>query len=794
MVFVQTVKHPTPELVIMVEKQLEIPILFPEDTQAARESAELLIQTLEKHEGISAVEVDLARGILSLKYDPAIISAEVVDGVARDLGLQLRRLVSRQIIDVKTSPYRVVEDSLEDALSDMPGVYHVAINPAAHTVCIRYRDRAALAEVVKRLEEEGYPSQTGAEGTKPPFWMRNQGLIWAGFTLFFLLLGVGLEKWGAGAGLQWLSMLFFVAAYISGGHEGFLEALKDLRHRHLNIDFLMITAAIGAALIGEWAEGAMLLFLFTLAEALEDFAMDRTRSAVEALTKLRPNEATVRRDNREVRVPVEEVRVGEVVIVRPGEEIPMDGKVLVGETLVNQASITGESAPVHKEPGDDVFAGTINLDGAIDIRVTKAAKDSTLAKIIEMVSEAQSERAPTQRLIDRFAHPYAVAVLASVGIVLLVGYYGFNMPFEDVFYKAMTLLVVASPCALVISTPASVLSGIAAGARQGVLFKGGVHLENTAKVNVIAFDKTGTLTHGRPVVTDILTLNGVNENELLQLVASAETRSEHPIAQAIVEEAKNRGLSIPEPEAFRAIPGKGVRAQVNGRALIVGSHRIFQENGNGHRNDPIPEDILSLQHDGKTTIFVMDNHHLLGVIAVADLPREKAAETIAELRRLGIHRIAMLTGDYKPVAENIARQLGVDEVYAELLPGDKVEVIRRLQKEGVVGMVGDGINDAPALALADIGVAMGAAGTDVAMETADIVLMADDLSKLPFTFRLARRARAIIFQNLTFSIAVIFGLIIATFTVGISLPLAVIGHEGSTIIVVLNGLRLLRSH
>ncbi len=778
----------------MVEKQLEIPILFPEDPQAARESAELLIQTLEKHEGISAVEVDLARGILSLKYDPAIISAEVVDGVARDLGLQLRRLVRRQIIDVKTSPYRVVEDSLEDALSDMPGVFHVAINPAAHTVCVRYRDRASLAEVVKRLEEEGYPSQVDAAEEKPPFWMRNQGLIWAGLTLLFLLAGVATEKWGGESGLQWLSILFFIAAYISGGHEGFLEALKDLRHRHLNIDFLMITAAIGAALIGEWAEGAMLLFLFTLAEALEDFAMDRTRSAVEALTKLRPNEATVRRDNREVRVPVEEVRVGEVVIVRPGEEIPMDGKVLVGETLVNQASITGESAPVHKEPGDDVFAGTINLDGAIDIRVTKAAKDSTLAKIIEMVSEAQSERAPTQRLIDRFAHPYAVAVLASVGFVLLIGYYGFHMPFEDVFYKAMTLLVVASPCALVISTPASVLSGIAAGARNGVLFKGGVHLENTAKVDVVAFDKTGTLTYGRPVVTDIMTLNGLSENELLRLVASAETRSEHPIAQAIVEEARNRGLDIPEPEAFRAIPGKGVRAQVDGHALIVGSHRIFQENGNGHRNEPVPEDILSLQHDGKTTIFVVEDHHLLGVIAVADLPREQAAETIAELRRLGIRRIAMLTGDYQPVAENIARQLGVDEVYAELLPGDKVEVVRRLQAEGTVGMVGDGINDAPALALADIGVAMGAAGTDVAMETADIVLMADDLSKLPFTFRLARRARTIIFQNLAFSIAVIFGLIIATFTVGISLPLAVIGHEGSTIIVVLNGLRLLRSN
>ncbi len=773
----------------MVEKQLNIPIFFPEDPQAARESADLLVDTLRKHHGITAVEVDLAKGELALEYDPAIISADVVDGVARDLGLKLSRRVRRQVIDVDSSLYRIVTDLLEESLSETPGVFHVAINPFSHRVAIHYRDKEGLAEVVRRLEAEGFqPREEEAETA--PFWVRNQGLIWAALTLIFLLAGVAVEKLDLAPGLPWLSVAFFVAAYVAGGYEGFIEAMKDLRHGRLNIDFLMIAAAVGAAFIGNWAEGAMLLFLFTLAEALEDYALDRTRSAVEALTKLRPNEATVRREDAEVRVPVEDVQVGEVVIVRPGEEIPLDGKVIHGETLVNQASITGESAPVHKGPGDDVFAGTMNLDGAIDVRVTKAAKDSTLAKIIEMVAEAQSQRAPTQRLIDRFAHPYAVGVLASVGLVLLVGVVLLDMPFNDVFYKAMTLLVVASPCALVISTPASVLSGIAAGARNGVLFKGGVHLENTAKVDVIAFDKTGTLTSGRPVVTDILSLNGISENELLRLAASAEIRSEHPIAQAIVEEAKKRGLEAPEPDAFRAIPGKGVRAQVDGRELLVGSHRMVQEYGGGR---PIPAEALSLQHDGKTTIFVLEKGRILGLVAVADLPREQAAETIAELRKLGVKRIAMLTGDYEPVARNIARQLGVDEVYAELLPGDKVKVVRKLQKDGAVGMVGDGINDAPALALADVGVAMGAAGTDVAMETADIVLMADDLNKLPFTFRLARKARAIIYQNLAFAILVIIGLIIATFTVRLSLPVAVVGHEGSTIIVVLNGLRLLRA-
>ncbi|HFQ95074.1 MAG TPA: heavy metal translocating P-type ATPase, partial [Anaerolineae bacterium] len=351
----------------MVEKQLNIPIFFPEDPQAARESADLLVDTLRKHHGITAVEVDLAKGELALEYDPAIISADVVDGVARDLGLKLSRRVRRQVIDVDSSLYRIVTDLLEESLSETPGVFHVAINPFSHRVAIHYRDKEGLAEVVRRLEAEGFqPREEEAETA--PFWVRNQGLIWAALTLIFLLAGVAVEKLDLAPGLPWLSVAFFVAAYVAGGYEGFIEAMKDLRHGRLNIDFLMIAAAVGAAFIGNWAEGAMLLFLFTLAEALEDYALDRTRSAVEALTKLRPNEATVRREDAEVRVPVEDVQVGEVVIVRPGEEIPLDGKVIHGETLVNQASITGESAPVHKGPGDDVFAGTMNLDGAIDVR------------------------------------------------------------------------------------------------------------------------------------------------------------------------------------------------------------------------------------------------------------------------------------------------------------------------------------------------------------------------------------------------------------------------------------------
>jgi len=380
-------------------------------------------------------------------------------------------------------------------------------------------------------------------------------------------------------------------------------------------------------------------------------------------------------------------------------------------------------------------------------------------------------------------------VLVAVALVLLIGYFGFGAPFRGVFYKAMTLLVVASPCALVISTPASVLSGIASGARNGVLFKGGVHLENAARVDSIAFDKTGTLTQGRPQVTDIIALDGLEDEELLRLVASAEVRSEHPIARAIVDEARSRGLEISEPKQFRALPGKGVRARIDGREILVGSARLLSS---VHKLDGASEKIAAMQRMGKTTVLAMDGDRLLGVIAVADMPRANAAETIAALRKIGVKRIAMLTGDYKPVAETIARQLGVDEVYAELLPTDKVDVVRALQQENPVIMVGDGVNDAPALALADVGMAMGAAGADVAMETADIVLMSDDLSKIPFTFTLARKARAIIIQNFAISLGMMALLVLATFARNLSLPFAVVGHEGSTLVVVLNGLRLLR--
>ena len=570
------------------------------------------------------------------------------------------------------------------------------------------------------------------------------------------------------------------------------------------LTFLMVAAALGAAAIGEWAEGAMLLFLFSLAEALEEYAMDRTRNAIEALTALRPSEATIRVGDGEERVPVEAVHPGDIVVIRPGEQVPVDGQVVRGETSIDQAAITGESMPVTKLLDDEVFAGTMNQEGAIDVRVTKEAKDSTLAKVIELVAEAQSERSPTQRMIDRFSHPYALGVVVVVSAVILIGVFILQMPFDDVFYRAMTLLVVASPCALVISTPASTLSAIAAGARNGVLFKGGAHLESAATVDIVAFDKTGTLTSGRPEVTDVRVCGPLSEPDLLRLVASAERLSQHPIAHAIVRRAEMDGLTLSEPEQFTSVTGQGIVAVVDGYHLNIGNERMYRSR-NGSRSDgqndnrsggqelALPEPIMQLQQEGKTTIMVQHDDQLVGAIAVADQPREDARQAIRDLKEIGIKKVVMLTGDHEQVAQQIGAHLGVDDVYADLLPADKVKAVRQAEETGNVAMIGDGVNDAPALAAATVGIAMGAAGTDVAMETADIVLMSDDLLKLPYSLRLSRRAKRVIAQNMAIAIVAMALLVIATLSVGIALPLAVIGHEGSTIIVVLNGLRLMRT-
>lgn len=592
----------------------------------------------------------------------------------------------------------------------------------------------------------------------------------------------------------WTILTVNVISYLAGGYFGVQAGFQSLLHKEINVDLLMVLAAAGAALVDQWHEGAILLFLFSLSNVLQDYAMGRSRKAIQSLLDLRPDTATIRRDDRLVEVPVEELRHGDVVILQPGERIPVDGRVIRGSASVNQASITGESVPVLKQVGDEVFAGTINENGALDIEVTRLSSESTLSRIIQMVENAQANKANTQTALDKFEQYYAMVVIGATLLLIFLPPLLTNVDFNDNFYRAMVVMVVASPCALVISTPASILSAIANGARHGVLFKGGAHLENMAQIKVVAFDKTGTITTGKPVVTDIVVLNGLSENDLLKLTASAEARSEHPLANAVVKAANERQLSLVEPEIFEAVPGRGIRATIEGKDLLVGSERLFDEGG-----IVIPDSIRQQQEgfyqNGKTALLVYQQpEHWLGIVAIADTARPEAKRALEALHHVGIQKIAMLTGDNPQVAAAIAGSTGIDAPYANLMPEDKVTVLNELAAAyGPVAMVGDGVNDAPALATASLGIAMGAAGTDVALETADVVLMSSDLSKIPYAIALSKRARRIVIQNLTFSMSVIVVLVISALLpfIRLPLPLGVVGHEGSTVIVVLNGLRLL---
>jgi Zn2+/Cd2+-exporting ATPase len=629
-------------------------------------------------------------------------------------------------------------------------------------------------------------------GDEEGFWARWSLAGAALFCWLFLAIALVIEHLTPA---PWeIPIAFFVLAYIAGGTFATIKALRDLFLEHtVSVDFLMISAAIGAAIVGHWEEGAILLGLFSTSNALEHHALGRTQRAVRALMELSPEVATVLRDGQERVVPIEELRLGEVVLVRPGERVAVDGCVLAGETAIDQSAITGESLPVAKRVGDTCFAGTINSHGAIQVRVDRLHQESTLARIVQFVEQAQAEKSATQRFTDRFEGWYAVGVIAFSTLAGVIPPLVFGQGWEPSIYRAITLLVVASPCALVISTPASTLSGLANAARNGVLFKGSASLEEIGETRAIAFDKTGTLTYGRPALTDTIAFgNGWSEERVLRLAASAERLSEHHTAKAIVYGAEEQGLSLGETVAFRALPGKGISAVVDGEEVLVGNDLLFAEFG-----VVMPDEVLAeanrLRDAGKTAIFVGDRQTVRGLIAVADTVRPSAKTVVAELKAQGIPRIVMLTGDNRRVADAIGAELGIDTVYADLLPEEKLRIIEDLKATGPVTMVGDGVNDAPALATASIGVAMGGAGTDVALETADVVLMADDLTRLPYAIDLSRRTRRTIRQNLGFSLAVIGTLVVATLTRGIPLPLGVIGHEGSTVIVVLNGLRLLKT-
>jgi len=583
----------------------------------------------------------------------------------------------------------------------------------------------------------------------------------------------------------WLGLL--LASYAAGGFYTVQEAWEGIRKRRFDIDSLMIVAAGGAAALGAWEEGALLLFLFSLGHALEHMAMERARKAIEALAELAPKTAIVQRDGKEIEVAVEALQPGDRVIVKPGQRLPADGLVTSGNSAVDQAPVTGESMPVEKQTGDKVFAGTINGEGALVVEVTKLASESTLARMVKMVAEAQEQISPTQRFTDRFEKIFVPVVL--IGAVLLIALPPlFGYPFAESFYRAMAVLVAASPCALAIATPSAVLSGIARAARGGVLIKGGAHLENLGVLTAIAFDKTGTLTIGKPKVTDVVAV-GIDEAQLLSLAAAVESRSGHPLAQAVVTEAQGRGLTWAEAGEVESVNGKGVRADYSGQKIAIGNVKMFDGTA---IPEAVQQHVSRLQSEGKSIMLIQLNGQFIGVLALADTPRESVKQVLDQLHQLGIQETIMLTGDNEGVARAIAAAVGLDEVKAGLLPEDKVQAMEELgQRYGQVAMVGDGVNDAPAMARASVGIAMGGAGTDVALETADVALMADDLSRLPFAVGLSRASRRIIRQNLYVSLGVVALLIPATLFSWAGIGMAVVVHEGSTLVVVINALRLL---
>lgn len=648
-------------------------------------------------------------------------------------------------------------------------------------------------------------SDTGHDGHNhdgPTNWVVAAPVILCG-----LLLALGYLAHWIGYDGRWI----FVASALAGGWPTAVSTYHSLRQLRLNVDLLMLTGGIGAAAVGHIDEAAILMFLFSLAELLETFAMGRTRRALKSLMSLRPDEATVERDGQLIRVALEEVAVGETIAVQPGERIPLDGVILSGSADIDESALTGESLPLFKEPDANVLAGSINLSGALRIRTTRPAGESTLARIVQLVEQARGSQAQTQRLLNKYVVFYVVLVLVGAALAALLPPIVFGATWHDSLYRAMTLLVVASPCALVISTPATILSAIAVAARRGILFKGGAAVESLGKANTIAFDKTGTLTDGRLAISQVISWGEASPDEILAFAATAESGSEHPLAKAIVREALARKLQLQAATKFRTTAGLGVTAEVNGQTVVIGSQRFLASHGlNDSANSQTAGENASTRSaiqssksaavltkkdapQGKC-IYVAVDGVTLGLVILADQLRDEASAAILKLRSLGIDSLIMLTGDESRVAEEMAAASGVDAYHAGLLPEEKVERLRDLATAGKhVVMVGDGVNDAPALATAHVGVAMGAAGTDLAIESADVVLMSSHLGQLVEAVALSQRARRILQQNLLFASAVILGLVGYTLLGNLAISSGVLGHEGSTLVVIFNGLRLLVS-
>lgn len=763
---------------------------------------------LADHSGIVRVRPDPVNARVDIDFDPERLSESDVRELVEEHRDLVAAVVQKSIFRLEGGACEACAVKLEKKAVKIPGVRRASATYLGKVLSITFDPGiSGESHVIDQLRNAGADiSPLVTKKKSGPRNLRERVLsgdlneeISCALGLLFLLAALVIGK-TAGGGIT--THALYLGAYLFAGQQGVRSAIASLREGVLDVDVLMVLAALGAATIGAPFEGALLLFLFSFSNVLQRHAMERTQRAIESLLTLRPSEALVKRDGTTARVAVEDLEVGDVVIVRPGEQIPVDGLISEGSTNVDESSLTGESMPVSKSPGSNLFAGTLNQSGGIELTVGKRSEDSALSRMVKLVAEAQAEKSTTQRFLEKAEQYYAMGViLFTLGVFLLPYLMGWNSVHEA-FFRAMTVMVVASPCALVISTPATVLSAIGGAARRGILIKGGSHLEQAAKIDIVAIDKTGTLTVGKPSLTEMVTPEGIVEItalsapavSLLRAAAALETKSEHPLAHAIVRSASDLGILVPEASEFQSTAGKGAEATIEGVRYLIGSERLFRELDAAGIHD-LAATSQPLQAMGKTCVWLGSRQDgrvtALALLVMADTIRPAARHLADQLHRLGVKKVVMLTGDQRLVAEAIAKDAKVDEVHAELLPEDKLNVIRGLKKEGTVMMVGDGVNDAPALAMSDIGVAMGAAGTDVAMETADIVLMGDRLENIPLLLDHARRAKRVLLQNLIFASAIIVVLVCAALGFSLALPLGVVGHEGSTVLVCLNGLRLL---
>ncbi|MBY0502657.1 MAG: cadmium-translocating P-type ATPase [Bryobacteraceae bacterium] len=788
--------------------RIDLALLLPEVPDEQDACVQRLVTLLQKKEGIQtthALTKDGAKPQICIHYDPNRITLAQVERLTRAAGAETTGQFGHAVLPIRIIDAEDASQRIESELGKIDGVIAVSANLPAQVVRVEFeRAKTSTEKISAALEQLAYAPQAAPEVSeeqptakvqpKPGlagWYAANRELTWSLVAGVLLLIGWVGERWFAIP--QPVAIGIFAVSYIFGGFDLVRHSVGAVRRGKfaLDIDLLMLLAAIGAAALGEWAEGAFLIFLFSLAHALEHYALGRARKAIEALAELAPPMARVLRDGREVETPVGGVAVGDVVVVRPAERIPTDGKVRSGQSSVNQAPITGESVPVDKAPEDDVFAGTINGEGALEVTTTRAAGDRTLDRVVKMVQEAQTQKAPTQRFTERFERIFVPLVLIADALLIFVPPTMGWLSWADSFYRAMALLVASSPCALALGTPSAVLAGIAQAARRGVLIKGGEHLENLGKLRAIALDKTGTLTVGKPEVTDLAAAEGSTTDELLRVAAAVERRSQHPLAQAVARRAESDQIAMPEAGELQSITARGVRSSVEGKTVEIGNLRLWEQDGIAIPND-VRNAVMALQGRGRSVMVVRHGERWLGTIGLADRPREGVREILGRLRNLGIRPIIMLTGDNRGVGEAIGKEVGVDEVRADLLPENKVTAIQELlTTHQQVAMVGDGVNDAPALANATVGIAMGGAGTAAALETADAALMGDDLSKLPFAVGLSRQARSVIRQNLYVSLTVIVLLVFTTISGVAGIGLAVLVHEGSTLVVIANALRLL---